>query len=61
MGADGLDVFRGGGMSDTDTCYCGHVEDEHEETKMGAGACTVEGRPCIQYDHNPDDEEDDDE
>lgn len=32
------------------TCYCGDVEDEHEE---GGGECLVEGCGCVAYDEDP--------
>lgn len=45
-------------MTDTETCFCGHVADEHEETKMGYGACTIDGCDCICYESAGDDEDD---
>ena len=36
----------------TDVCYCGHMQDEHEDTAMEP--CGVEGCPCTAFD--PDEE-----
>lgn len=42
-------------MAESFTCTCGDVHDEHEHPLLRvaggstAGACTIEGCPCIQY------------
>ena len=43
-----------------ENCQCGHVADEHEETRTGYGACTVEGCDCIHYEENDDEVSDGD-
>lgn len=46
-------------MSDTDVCYCGHVEDEHGRNEVGHPAqCEVKDCECFYFER--DDEEDDD-
>lgn len=41
-------------MNDTDTCYCGHVADEHERDTRGRPTkCAVLDCPCVHYENNP--------
>ena len=51
-------------MSDSDTCVCGHVRDEHggDPVYPGSTACTVEGDVyghgpcrCIAFEEDPGD------
>ena len=34
----------------SNTCYCGHVEDEHDDKH----ACTIDGCDCFHYEEDPD-------
>lgn len=40
--------------TETPTCACGHVQDEHDPAKYGFGACTIEGCHCFLYEEDPD-------
>lgn len=44
-----------------ETCYCGHVFDEHggDPKHPQSLACTIEGCHCIHFEHNPDADEED--
>lgn len=45
-------------MNDTDTCYCGHVRDEHggDPDYPTNSGCNVEGCHCIAFEADEDDE-----
>jgi hypothetical protein len=42
-------------VSESETCACGHVKDEHGQDKdfPGSMACNVDDCDCIAYEHEP--------